>query len=367
MIKYTVPFQDFIIDSKQRGDEYHQALQRVLDSGWYILGPELEAFEQEFAEYLGVKHVIGVGNGLEAIQIALMCLGIGTGDEVITTPLSAIATTLAILAVQATPVFVDSDQNGLINPDLIESAITKRTKAILPVHLYGNVVDLNKISTICTKHKLILIEDAAQAHGAEFDGKKVGSFGEFGCFSFYPTKNLGALGDAGALVTNNDTLAELAKKIRNYGQTSKYVHTHYSINSRLDEVQAAFLRIKLKYLVSDTKKRQKLASLYDQLLHNSNVKPLSLTANSNSSRHLYVVKSSNRVSLNDHLAKHGVEALVHYPRLIPDQPLFKDEYQSLNLQTGRHFVNEIISLPLHPGLEQSTVENISAVINNYKI
>jgi len=229
----------------------------VLGSGRYILGPFVTEFEEKFAEYIGVKYCIGVGNGLEALQIGLMALGIGKGDEVITTSLSAVATSLAIKAVGAKPVFVDIDEYYHLDADQIEKYINKKTKAILPVHLYGQSADLDKILKIAKKHKLFVIEDCAQAHGTEYKNKKVGTFGDVGCFSFYPTKNLGAFGDGGCIVTNNKKIADLAKMIRNYGQKNRYEHIVYGINSRLDELQAAFLLEKLKDLDNDNLKKTK--------------------------------------------------------------------------------------------------------------
>lgn len=342
---------------------------RVLSSGNFILGKEVKHFEEDFAEYLGVKFCIGVGNGLEALQIALMSLDIGKGMEVITTPISAVATTLAILATGAKPIFVDTTKNGLLNPNQILKVITKRTRAILPVHLYGQSADLNKLMTICQKHQLFLIEDAAQAHGSKFNGKYLGTFGKLGCFSFYPTKNLGALGDGGAIVTNDKKLALVCRQIRDYGQSEKYRHTRYGLNSRLDELQAALLRIKLPDLDRNNNKRKKLAQRYIKNL--SKISGLEIVGSdnfANSNQHLFVIKVKQRDKLMKYLEKSGIQTLVHYPEIIPDQPFLKKEYGSLSLPIAKEFVNLCLSLPLHQKITFSDIDYISSqIIGFYKI
>lgn len=338
-----------------------KAFERVLDSGWYILGQEVQSFEKEFGKYLKVKYCIGVANGLEALQISLMALGVGKGMEIITTPISAVATTLAIMAVGAKPVFVDTNENGLINADLIEKAITKKTKAILPVHLYGQAVDLKKILALCRKYHLHLIEDACQAHGSTYQGQALGTFGIFGCFSFYPTKNLGALGDAGAIVTNNQKLAEACKQIRDYGQQGKYQHSRFGLNSRLDELQAALLRVRLPYLDKENQKRVNLAKRYIKNL--TGKVTLSLPDNLASCNfHQFVAKVKNRDQLQKRLAQAGIATLVHYPSIIPDQPFLKKDYGQGNFPIARKFVGEIISLPLNPYMSEKEVDAICSKI-----
>lgn len=332
--------------------EILSAIKKVVDSGWYILGEEVKHFGKEFADYLGVREVIGVANGLEALQIALMALGIGPGDEVITTPVSAVATTLAIMAVGARPVFVDIDEQGLIDADLIKVAITSKTKAVLPVHLYGNPVDLDKIMKICKKHKLHLIEDACQAHGSESNGKKLGSFGIFSCFSFYPTKNLGALGDGGAIATNDTKLAKICRQIRDYGQESKYVHTRYGLNSRLDEIQAAILRVRLKYLDEENKERQKIADRYHRHI---------VSVNNAGNFHLFVVRSKKRDELKEYLKKNGVETAVHYPLTIPSQKIINRKI----CPKAELFTNEILSLPCRPGITMQQVDFVCKMIKKF--
>lgn len=238
------------------------AAERVIKSGWYVLGKEVESFEKRWAEYCGVKHAIGVANGMDAIEIALRCLGISNGDEVITTPMTAFATTLAIIRAGATPVLADIDSDGKINPESVVRCVGSKTKAILPVHLYGSPAKLEQLISICSTHKLKLIEDCAQAHGAEFENKPVGSFGSLGAWSFYPTKNLGTFGDGGCITTNDIELAELARKLRNYGQSERYHHPEIGLNSRLDELHAAILSERLKYLNQFNAHRAEIAARY---------------------------------------------------------------------------------------------------------
>lgn len=361
-----INYLDFPKEMNIREQEYIVAIKEVLESGAYVLSHKVSEFEAEFAKYIGGKYCIGVANGLEAIQIALMSLNIGKGDEVITTPVSAVATTLAILAVGATPVFADVDENGQINVDQIEKLITKKTKAVLPVYLYGQPLKIEKIKTLCKKHKIYLIEDAAQAHGATYKGKKLGSYGVISCFSFYPTKNLGAIGDGGAIVTNDKKLAKVCSEIRDYGQEKKYVHSRFGLNSRLDELQAAILSVKLKYLDKDNDKRRKIADKYIQALNGVKEIKLLLPQEINDSNyHLFVIRTKDRDGLKNYLESQGVPSLVHYPITIPDQPVFEKKYKSLNIPEARSLVNEVLSLPCNPFLEIKEVEYISKKIKDY--
>lgn len=337
-----------------------------MKKGVYVLGEEVRNFEQEFAKYLGVKHCVGVANGLEALQISLMSLGVGPGEEVITTPLSAVATTLAILAVGATPVFVDIKENGQLNENLIKKSITKKTKAIIPVHLYGQPLEIEKIRAICEKHKLFLIEDACQAHGTTFNKVAVGNFGELACYSFYPTKNLGAIGDGGAITTNSDRLVKIIYQIRDYGQESKYRHSRYGLNSRLDELQAAILREKLKFLEKDNDKRREIAKRYRKNL--SDIKEIEIVLPNligDSNFHLFVIKVNKRDELQEYLKENGVPSLIHYPISIPDQPMFKDKYKSIKIPVARGFVGKILSLPCHPFMRIGEVNYVSAIIDKF--
>jgi len=360
-----IAFVDFQSEAREFGSLYEAAVKRVIQSGWYILGEEVRSFEKEFAEYLSVKHVIGVGNGLEALQIALLALGIGPRDEVITTPLSAVATTLAILAVGAKPIFVDTKEDGQLNEQLVESVINSHTKAILPVHLYGNACNLDELQEIASSHKLFLIEDAAQAHGASWDSQPLGTIGDFGCFSFYPTKNLGAIGDGGAIVTNNDVLAQKARQIRDYGQSAKYLHTTYGINSRLDELQAAILRVKLKHLAKQNKQRGINAAIYNQELDKSLAQLIQPTNKATPNYHQFVVRLPHRSVVQAKLQTDGIPSLVHYPTLIPDQPMFGTKYQRLDLPIARNLVKEILSLPCGPYLSSQQVKRVATRFNHH--
>lgn len=361
-----VNYLNFPLEYKLRGSLYRKAIDRVFRSGVYVLGPEVQNFERKFAKFLGTKYAIGVANGLEAIQISLMALGIGKGDEVITTPISAVATTLAILAVDATPVFADVTRNGQIDVTQIEKLVTKKTKAVLPVHLYGQPMDIEELKKICKKHKLFLIEDAAQAHGAMVKDKMVGTYGDVSCYSFYPTKNLGAIGDGGLIATNNKRIADICYQIRDYGQSSKYVHSRFGLNSRLDELHAAVLSEKLKTLKEDNKKRIKIAKRYVKNL--KGIKDIEIILPeriSNSNFHLFVIRSKVRNDLQDYLSKMGVPALIHYPITIPDQPMFLGKYSKLSIPEARQLVEEVLSLPCHPFMNISEVDYVCKNITNF--
>jgi dTDP-4-amino-4,6-dideoxygalactose transaminase len=296
-----------------------------------------------------------------------MAYGIGEGDEVITTPISAVATTLAIVAVGATPVFVDTNENGQIDSKKIEAKITKNTKAILPVDLYGQPCDIKGIKRICRKHKLLFIEDSCQAHGSSSNGEKLGTVGNAGVFSFYPTKNLGAIGDGGAIVTNNEKIAEVCREIRDYGQKSKYVHSRYGLNSRLDELQAAILREKLKLLDRDNDIRRKIARRYIEKF--TGIEKLEIVLPEklqDSNFHLFVIKTKKRDKLQEYLKRKGVPSLIHYPMIIPRQPVIK----KLGLSKGKYpvserFVKEILSLPCHPFMEMDEVEYVGNTVKDF--
>lgn len=348
--------------------EYLHAFSTTLDSGWFILGPEVKKFEQEFSTFLKAKYCVGVANGLEAIQIALLSLGISKGDEVITTPLSAVATTLAIISVGATPVFVDTDKNGLIAVSKIEKALSRKTKALLPVHLYGNCPDMGKLLKIAKKHKLFLIEDAAQAHGAKYKDRMLGTIGDIGCFSFYPTKNLGAFGDCGALVTKDKKTLERSAAIRDYGQESKYRHTVYGLNSRLDEIHAALLSVNLKLLKYENITRTKLARRYIKNLEKiTQIRLVSPESFCTPNYHLLVIRvpAAKREKLREHLASSSIDAHIHYPLTIPDQPLFGNKYKKLSIPEARQFVKEIITLPCNPYTKPKEVDYVCSRIKDF--
>lgn len=360
-----VKFNDFIAETNFRGEKFNKAIDLVVKSGRYILGKEVENFEKQFADYLSVKYCIGVANGLEAIQISLMALGIGEKDEVITTPLSAVATTLAILAVKAKPVFVDTREDGLINPDLLIKKIGKNTKAILPVHLYGQPVDLERIEWICRKYHLCLVEDACQAHGSTYNNRKLGTFGKLGCFSFYPTKNLGALGDGGAIVTNNTRLAAFCREIRDYGQSKKYLHRVYGLNSRLDEIQAAILSVKLPYLDRDNRKRKKFAERYIKKLSPLKLDIVTKNENGGSNFHLFVIRTKKRRELASFLSQKQIPTLIHFPRIIPEQPFLASKFKNQNLTVARTLADQVLSLPCHPYMKNEEVDFVCQKISDF--
>lgn len=349
---------------KGKSQKYYSAIKRVINSGWYILGSQVADFESKFARYLNRKYCIGVANGLEALQISLMTGDIGPGDEVITTPLSAAATALAIMAVGATPVFVDTTNFGQIDPKLVPSAITNRTKAVIPVHLYGTPSRVDQLKAICHKKNILLIEDACQAHGSTLHGQKLGTFGDLGCFSFYPTKNLGALGDGGAIVTNSKKLADQCRMIRDYGQKKKYLHQIYGLNSRLDEIQAAILNEKLKSLDQENLARRSLAQRYtDNLKPVSQVKLLSRNYILESNHHLFVIATPRRNKLKEFLAAHSVETHIHYPNIIPQQPFLKNKLTGITkFPVSENLTQEILSLPCYPTLGFKKVDFISNLI-----
>lgn len=341
------------------------AFAEVMTSGWHILGPTVYRFEKAFADYLGSKYVIGVANGLEAIQIALMALHIGEGDEVLTVSHSAVATTLAITNVGATPVFIDIDDYYHMDASLLEAHITPRTKAIIPVHLYGQAFNMDAIAAVAKKHNLAIIEDACQAAGTEYKGKKAGSMGTMGCFSFYPTKNLGGYGDGGAISTDSDELYEACKMLRNYGQKNRYYHELKGINSRLDELQAAFLLAKLPYLDELNKKRNTLAHIYLRELSTvSGITLPKLREDAFHIFHLFVIELDDRDGLMNHLKDNGIQSLIHYPVPIHKQTCYP-EYNQVQLKRTEAMVGRILSLPMHPFMEEEEVLKVCTAVKEY--
>lgn len=343
-----------------------QTFEHLLDSGWYILGAEVEQFEQEFAAYCEVKYCVGVGNGTDAITLALLALGIGKGDEVICPSLTATFTALAISATGATPVFADIDESTFtIDPSDIARRITPKTKAIIPVHLYGHPADMDPILKIAKKHLLAVVEDACQAHGARYKNKRVGSLGDIGCFSFYPTKNLGALGDGGAITTNNQKIATAVHMLRNGGQKNRYEHVLLGRNSRLDELQAAILRVKLPYLDKWNKKRMQIAHTYSKQLKTSSNICIPLTKKwAEPVWHQYVIKSNKRDQLMDYLRSKDIQTQVHYPIPAHLQPIYKQKNQRLPIT--EKVCNEILSLPIYPELSIKKVNQIATLISRKK-
>jgi dTDP-4-amino-4,6-dideoxygalactose transaminase len=341
------------------------AIERVVASGWFVLGPEVDAFEQEFAAASGASYAVGVGTGTDAIALILRALGIGAGDEVITTPLSAAYSALAIVMAGARPVFVDIDPGRLtLDPARIAAAVTARTRAILPVHLYGQPADMTAIADLGARHNLAVVEDCCQAHLATADGRPVGTVGVAGAFSFYPTKNLGALGDGGAVVTNDRALAERVTRLRNGGQSDRYHHVEAGINSRLDEIQAAILRARLPRLRAWTDRRRELAARYRVRLDGVSTE-VPAEYDAGHVYHLFVVRHRQRDQLQAHLRAHGVETLIHYPVPIPRQPALAP-FQPAECEVATRTCDGIVSLPLHPALRDDEVDEVAAAVRAFE-
>ncbi len=362
----AIPFLNFEPMHKLIRSEIMQSFQDVYDSNWFVMGKKLELFEKEYADFNNTKYAIGVSNGLDALHLALKALKIGKGDEVILPSNTYIATALAVSYIGATPVFVEPDTNTYnINPANIEAAITPITKAIMPVHLYGQACDMDAIMVIAKKRNLFVIEDNAQAHGATFNGKVTGSFGNANGTSFYPGKNLGALGDAGAVTTNDEDLQKEITMLRNYGSEKKYNNEVIGFNMRLDELQAGFLSVKLKHINEWTKQRIEIANKYNCALKNIGDLVLPIVhQGATHVYHLYVVKTKNRTELQKHLSDKGIGTLIHYP--IP--PHLQKAYSFLNYKKGdfpiaEEIANTCLSLPIWPGM---TEENIECVCNAIK-
>ena len=348
-------------------EEIESAVLKVMRSNLYILGDEVRALEQEFASYIGVSAAIGVANGTDALEIALRALGIDFGDEVITVSHTAVATVAAIEAAGASPVLVDVDPATFtINAHQLEGVLSSKTKAIIVVHLYGQSADLELIRAFCNKNNLWLLEDVSQAHGATWKGNRLGSIGDIACFSCYPTKNLGALGDAGLITTNNLELAKRVRMIREYGWANRYVSDLSGRNSRLDEIQAAILRVKLRYLDSDNDKRREIAARYEQGLKLLPMVLPIINPSCESVYHLYVIKTKFRDSLKEYLAQKGIETIIHYPLPVHLQPAYKNRIRtSDSLAVTENLAYEILSLPMYPELELSSVERVISEIENF--
>ncbi|WP_110931172.1 DegT/DnrJ/EryC1/StrS family aminotransferase [Paenibacillus bouchesdurhonensis] len=345
--------------------EVISALEKVYDSNWFILGKELEQFEAEFAEYCNAKYAIGVGNGLDALYLILKAYGIGAGDEVIIPSNTFIATALAVSYVGAKPVLVEPiEETHNINSELIEDNVTSRTKAIIAVHLYGQPADMDKINLIAKKHGLVVIEDAAQAQGAYYKERKVGSLGNAAGFSFYPGKNIGALGDGGMVTTNDEQLANRIKELRNYGSSVKYTHTTKGSNTRLDEIQAAVLRVKLRYLNQWNEERNRIAQYYNSKLANQGIILPEVPEWASPVWHQYVVRVSNRDKVQEELRNRGVQTLVHYPIPIHLQEAYKEyNYLKGSLKLTELLANEVLSLPMWPGLTEEQIEIVCQALN----
>jgi dTDP-4-amino-4,6-dideoxygalactose transaminase len=364
MSKISIPFLNLQPCYAELRSELDGAYQRVMQSGWYILGNELKLFEEEFAKFCKTQYCIGVGNGLEALELSLRAFDIGPGDEVIVPSNTFIATWLAVTNVGATIVPVEPNiATYNIDPTLILNKITKKTKAIIPVHLYGQTCEMQTIMEIAETYNLKVLEDAAQAHGATYQGSKAGGIGHAAGFSFYPGKNLGAFGDAGAITTNDPELAEKIYKLRNYGCEKKYKHEMQGKNSRLDELQAAFLRVKLKYIDQWNLTRKKIVSLYQQHLDPSELILPSIAKDCDSVWHLYVVRSANRDALQQRLAAKSIETLIHYPTPPHKQTAYK-ECEKYHLPISEQIHAEVLSLPIGPYQTEDDTHKIIEAINS---
>lgn len=360
-----IPFLELLPAYGELRAEFDAAYHRVMDSGWYLLGREAEAFEREFAEFCGVKHAVTVANGLDALHLILRGYGVGSGDEVIVPAMTFIATWLAVTNAGAVPVPVETmEGTANLDPGRIEEAITARTKAILPVHLYGQPADMEPIAEIANRHGLKVVEDAAQAHGARYKGKRVGGIGDAAGFSFYPGKNLGAFGDGGAVTTNDADLADKVRALRNYGAKKKYQHDELGINSRLDELQAAFLRVKLGKLDGWNGRRRALAAAYLEGLKDvPGVELPHVPRWADPAWHIFAIRSAGRDTLKARLNESGIETLIHYP--VP--PHLSGSYRSMGFKGGSFPVAESIaaselSLPMGPHVSREEVDRVIEAI-----
>lgn len=362
-----VPQLDLRAQYEAIKDEVDQAVARVVASGRYILGPEVEALEKEVATYCGTKYGVGVASGTDALEIALIACGIEPGDEVVTTTFSFIATADTIAKTGAIPVFVDiNPQTYNIDEDKIEHKITAKTKAIMPVHLYGQPTVMDKIMDLAEEYNLKVIEDCAQAIGAEYDGRRAGSFGDAGALSFFPSKNLGCMGDGGMVVTNSKGLAEKVRLLRVHGQTAKYQSEMVGFNSRLDEIQAAILRAKLKYLDEWTRLRQEKAALYDELLKDSSVKTPYVASGVRHVFNQYTIRTSNRDKLNEWLKKKEIGTAIYYPVPFHLQKVFEYlGYKEGSLPEAEKAAKEVLSLPIYPELTGEQIREVSKAIISF--
>lgn len=363
-----IPFVDFNPMHNEIKEEMNLIFNKIYDNNWFVLGENVEKFERDFADYCKAKYAIGCGNGLDALYLILRGYDIGEGDEVIVPSNTFIATALAVSYTKAKVVLVEPDINTYnIDPKKVEKYINEKTKAIIAVHLYGRCADMKELKKISDKYNLKLIEDAAQAHGCVYEGKKVGSIGDAAGFSFYPGKNLGALGDAGAVVTNDEDLMKKIKALRNYGSSKKYKHDYQGVNSRLDELQAGFLNTKLKYLDKYNLQRQKIAKYYLENISNKEIVLPNVNNVEESVWHLFVIRSNKRDELQNHLFKYNIETLIHYPKAIHMQK----SYYNLNLkesdyQIAKDLSETVLSLPIWYGMTEEELKYVVEYINKFK-
>jgi dTDP-4-amino-4,6-dideoxygalactose transaminase len=360
---------DFTAEPSSINEAMLLAAKKVIDSGWYILGNEVVRFEQNWSGVCGVTHGIGVGNGMDAIEIILRALDIGSGDEVITTPMTAFATVLAILRAGATPVLADIDlDTALLSMESVQRCLSPRTRAVVLVHLYGQVRNMDGWQNFCAAHGIQLIEDCAQAHLSSWRGKVAGSFGVAGAYSFYPTKNLGAAGDGGMIVTSDDKLAECARSLRNYGQSARYHHPLVGLNSRLDELHAAMLSARLEWLSAYTARRREIASAYRKGITNPSVKQLVAPEERDAHvYHLYVITCASRDGLQQHLLKHQIQTLIHYPIPVHKQEsCLMVKHDPSGLGRSERYAATCLSLPCHPQMTNDDVATVIDAVNSYR-
>ena len=360
MIQAANPMSQYLAHK----EEIDGAIKKVLSSGWYVLGKSVDQFEREFAEYVEVKHGIGVGSGTEALHMALIACGVGPGDEVITVSHTAVATASAISLTGAKPVFVDIEPEYFtIDAECVKKAVSQKTKVIVPVHIYGHPVDMDLIMNIAEENELIVIEDCAQAHGAKYKGRKVGSIGDLGCFSFYPTKNLGAIGDGGMVVTDSPDLAKKVRLLREYGWEERYISSGNGWNSRLDELQAAVLSVKLKSLDSDNQNRGRLAGRYLEGLQELPIELPATRGDSTHVYHLFVIRTDDRDALRSHLQKDDVNTSIQYPVPVHLQPYYSCSSANSPLHVTERLAKDILSLPMYPELSS---DDLGKVIESIK-
>ena len=363
-----IPFVDLKTQYLSIKTEIDEAIQRVIDNTAFIMGDEVKQFEANFARYCNVKYAIGTSSGTTALHLALIACGVGEGDEVITVPNTFIATAEVISQCGAKVVFVDIDEDSYnLDVTKLEDAITPQTEAIIPVHLFGQPANLNPIIELAKKYNLKVIEDAAQAHGAEYKGEKVGTFGDVACFSFYPAKNLGAFGDAGMITTNNDEIAEKVSILRNHGRFTKYEHSVEGYNYRLDALQAAILNVKLNHLDNWTKQRRYNASLYNEMLQDVEVITPKEMDYAKHVYHLYVIRTSQRDELQEYLSEHDVSTGIHYPIPLHLQPAYEYlGYEQGSFPVAEQMAKEILSLPMFPELTEQQISTICQIIKKYE-
>ncbi|OGJ46963.1 aminotransferase [Candidatus Peregrinibacteria bacterium RIFOXYA12_FULL_33_12] len=361
-IEFNVLDREF----KKHQNEYTNAIAKVLESGWYILGKEVEEFEKKFSNFINAKYCVGLNSGLDALILAIRSLNISCDDEVIVPANTYIATVLGITENKAKPIFVEPDEYYNLDADKIEAAITPKTKAILVVHLYGQAANIKKIRNIAKKHNLFLIEDCAQSHGAKFYNQTTGTFGDIGCFSFYPTKNLGAFGDAGAIVTNNKKIFKKIRLLRNYGSEIKYQHEIEGVNSRLDEIQAAVLNVKLSHFKKLITNRENLAFAYLNKIKNPKIILPTIRKGADHIWHLFIIRTKDRNKLQKYLLNKNIKTMIHYP--IP--PHLSKAYKKFNFKKGNlpiteEYADTLLSLPLYDGMNNKEINYVIETINKY--